>query len=57
MMVLTTFDTRAFIQELEDSGISEDHAKAICSAFNKVIQSDSIATKLDLEDSKVSIIK
>ena len=46
------FNTLAIMELLVDSGIDEKHSKAIVSAMEKAIDSETIATKSDIRELK-----
>ena len=55
-MATISIDTYEFVQGLTDSGISEQHAKAIAEGFKKA-DLEHVATKEDLANLRADIFK
>lgn len=61
MRANVTFDTLDFMDELKRSGMKQEEAEAItkatAKALNQMVETKELATKKDLQDIKVELIK
>ena len=56
-MSTLTFDTMQFVEMLQDAGFNEKQAKALAKAQVETIKQSEFATKQDLAETKLDIIK
>jgi len=49
-----TFDTFTYAEGLRNSGISEEHVKALTQELTKALESEDLATKQDIKDLAVA---
>jgi hypothetical protein len=56
-MSTVTFDTMAFVDSLKEAGFDEKQAKALLKAQAESIKQNEFATKQDLAETKLDIIK
>lgn len=52
-----TFDTFAYAEELKSSGIPDEHVKSLTQGLSKALKSEDFATKQDLAERKLRLIK
>ena len=56
-MAFTTFDTLKFVKRLKEAGVPEKEAEAISEAFKEVQGELDLATKRDLKELEMRMIK
>ncbi len=52
-----TFDTFTYAEGLKNSGMAEEHVRALTQELTKALKSEDLATKQDLAELKTDIIK
>ena len=56
-MAIIAFDTLNFVEHLKAAGISEVHAKAQVEALKDAFTSSDVATKADLREQEMRLVK